>query len=129
MYSGNESRPQYGRRLLPCVLDDEAQTYPERLFAAFATSNNVCQGFRDVTFSQMAHAVDFMAHRLQSTFGSILKHDFETLTYIGVPDLRYNIVFYAAVKCGYKVVSLVVMSLTIFLLSQKRSFYPRLGTL
>lgn len=40
---------------------------------------------------------------LQYTFGMTLNDRFETLTYIGVPDLQYSIVFYAAVKCGYKV--------------------------
>ena len=94
----------YGRRLLPCLLDDEAQTNPQRVFAALARSNDLSQGFQDISFHQVANAVNFIAHRLQTIFGSNPDQDFETLTYIGPPDLRYSVVFYAAVKCGYKVI-------------------------
>ena len=100
----SKQRPRYGRRLLPCVLDDEAQANPQRVFAALARSNDLSQGFQDVVFQQVANAVNLVAYRLQAVFGSKPDHEFETLTYIGLPDLRYNIVFYAAVKCGYKVI-------------------------
>lgn len=99
----NAPRPHYGQRLLPVVLDDEAEANPQRTFAAIPTSSDVSEGFRDVTFAQVAQAVDYFAYRLQAIFGSVLRYEFETLTYVGVPDLRYNIVFHAAVKCGYKV--------------------------
>ncbi|KAL8725480.1 MAG: hypothetical protein Q9181_006402 [Wetmoreana brouardii] len=101
MGTNPNDKPQapYGRRLLPAVLDQEAKVNPHRVFAAFAVSDDVSQGFRDVTFYEMAQAVDSMAYSLQSTFGCSPANRFETLTFIGVPDLRYNIVFYAAVKC------------------------------
>lgn len=98
-----EGRPPYGRRLLPCVLDDEAALNPERVFAIIPRSDDLSQGFNDVTFAQMANAVNYLADRLQALFGPKPEHHFETLTYIGVSDLRYNVVFYAAVKAGYKV--------------------------
>ncbi|KAL8793203.1 MAG: hypothetical protein Q9195_004233 [Heterodermia aff. obscurata] len=103
MASGEDPRPLYGKRLLPKVLDEQAQSNPDKVFAAIARSDVLSDGFRDVTFSQVAQAVNSLAYVLQSTFGPTLNYDFETLTYIGVPDLRYSIVFYAAVKCGYKV--------------------------
>ena len=102
--NNSQQRPQYGRRLLPCVLDDEAQANPQRVFAALTRSNDLSQGYQDVVFQQIANAVNFIAYRLQTVFGSKLDHEFETLTYIGLPDLRYSIVFYAAVKCGFKVI-------------------------
>ena len=102
--NNSKAQPSYGRRLLPCVLDDEAQANPQRVFAALARSNDLSTGFQDVVFHQVANAVNFIAYRLQTVFGSKPDHDFETLTYIGIPDLRYSIVFYAAVKCGYKVI-------------------------
>lgn len=100
---GNNHRPHYGRRLLPCLLDDEAKTNPHKVFATLARSNDLSHGFHDVCFRQVANAVNHVAYMLQSIFGPELDRDFETLTYIGLPDLRYSIVFYAAVKCGYKV--------------------------
>ena len=102
LHSGS-GEPRYGRRLLPCVLDDEARRCPQRIFASLAKSEDISHGFRDVSYLEMASAVNYMAHELQGVFGSKPGHDFETLTYLGVPDLRYNIVVYAAVKCGFKV--------------------------
>ncbi|KAL8968464.1 MAG: hypothetical protein Q9183_002448 [Haloplaca sp. 2 TL-2023] len=96
-----EPQQQYGNRLLPSTLDEEARITPERIFASYSISDDLSEGFQDVTFFQMASAVDCFAHKLREMFG--VSQDFETLTYLGVPDLRYNIVFYAAVKCGYKV--------------------------
>lgn len=88
---------------MPTILDEEAQANPNRVFAAIAKSTDLTEGFRDVTFAELANAVNYMAHQLQAKFGRELEHDFQTLTYIGLPDLRYNILFYAAIKCGYKV--------------------------
>ncbi|KAL9032073.1 MAG: hypothetical protein Q9214_008122, partial [Letrouitia sp. 1 TL-2023] len=65
-------------------------------------TGDVSEGFQDVEFQQVARAVNYVAHRLQAVFGSKPEYEFETVTYIGLPDLRYNIIFYAAVKCGYK---------------------------
>jgi len=49
----------------------------------------------------MAKCVNFMAHWISSHLGS--SDRFETLAYIGIPDLRSAAVFLGAVKCGYKV--------------------------
>lgn len=121
----SKQRPHYGRRLLPCVLDDEAQANPQRVFAALARSNDLSQGFQDVLFQQVANAANFIAYKLHTVFGSKLDHDFETLTYIGLPDLRYSIVFYAAVKCGYKVIlNSQLNSSSILIISNRFSYHP-----
>ncbi len=96
-------RPNFGRRLMPEILDDEARENPHRVFAATAKSTDLAQGFQNVSFAEMANAVNFVAHQIQTQFGRELDDGIPTLTYIGVPDLRYNIVFYAAVKSGWKV--------------------------
>ncbi|KUJ17080.1 putative NRPS-like enzyme [Mollisia scopiformis] len=80
----------HGSRLMPTILHDEAKHNPQRTFAVVAKSDNLEEGFYQVTFEQVARAVN---HPLRHT----------TLSYIGVPDLRYNILFYAAVQCPYKV--------------------------
>lgn len=97
-------QPDFGRRLLPCILDDEAKNNPQRVFASLVRSHDLSQGFEDVLFQQVANAVNDVAYTLKAVFGPRPNHDFETLTYIGVPDLRYNIICYAAIKCGYKVI-------------------------
>ncbi|KAI0449144.1 acetyl-CoA synthetase-like protein [Xylaria acuta] len=93
-------KQQYGRRLMPCVLDQLAKTVPSKLFAAIPKTGHLLDGFRDVSVSDMARCVDFMAHWIENHLGR--SASFETLAYIGIPDLRGVAVFYAAVKCGYK---------------------------
>ncbi|KAL8678453.1 MAG: hypothetical protein Q9186_005191 [Xanthomendoza sp. 1 TL-2023] len=102
MASAGQS-PAYGRRLLPSILDEDAQLIPERIFAAIPNSADVRDGFQNVVVARIATAVNYLAYQLQSAYGVSLAQEHETLTYIGVPDLRYNLIFYAAVKCGYKV--------------------------
>lgn len=93
----------WGRRLLPTIVDEVAETNPSRPFATIALTANVANGFRDVTFKEIANGVDSMAYFLQERFGK--SQNFETLCYLGSPDLRTPILFYAAIKCGFKVLS------------------------
>lgn len=58
-------------------------------------------GFQNVTMSQMARAVNHLAWWLQKQIGT--SSTFETVSYLGLPDMRYAMIFLAAVKCGYKV--------------------------
>ena len=97
----------YGERLLPQVLDETASSSPERLYASFPHSANIAHGFRDVTFKDMANAVDSFSHFLHKSIGRGV--EFETLCFLGVPDLRTAIVCLASWKCGYKVVSAETM--------------------
>ncbi|KAI0973343.1 acetyl-CoA synthetase-like protein [Xylaria arbuscula] len=93
-------KQQYGRRLMPCVLDQLARTVPSKLFAAIPKTGDLLDGFQDVSVSEIARSVNFVAHWIEQRFGR--GENFETLAYIGIPDLRGVIVFCAAVKCGYK---------------------------
>ncbi|KAI0389196.1 hypothetical protein F5Y17DRAFT_141260 [Xylariaceae sp. FL0594] len=93
-------RPNYGRRLMPVVLDELARAEPDRLYAAIPRSTDVSEGFRDITVADMARCVDFMAGWIERTYGT--SGSFETISFIGIPDLRGAAIFQAAVKCGYK---------------------------
>ncbi|KAL8788720.1 MAG: hypothetical protein Q9213_001534 [Squamulea squamosa] len=94
-------KSEYGSRLLPQVLDELAANESERIYAAFPKTADLKDGFRTVTMAQMAQAVNHMAWWLKDNIGT--SSSFETISYLGVPDIRYAIVFLAAVKCGYKV--------------------------
>ncbi|MCJ1394676.1 hypothetical protein MMC18_007556 [Xylographa bjoerkii] len=108
MAQGNEEfveslrEPRYGARLLPQVLDDLAQSHPERIFASIPRSADLSQGFRDVTVQEMSEATSNIAWWLQEQL--CRSDDFETLAYMGISDLRYPVLFLAGVKCGYKCV-------------------------
>lgn len=93
--------PQFGSRLLPQVVDELARSNPERIYASISLSSDPLQGLRDVTIVELAQAVNHFAWWLDEHLGK--STTFETLAYVGLFDLRYAVVFLAAVKCGYKV--------------------------
>ncbi|KAK5020888.1 hypothetical protein LTR60_000194 [Cryomyces antarcticus] len=90
----------WGSRLLPMVADQLAVEDPHKIYASVAKTSNIADGFRDVTILELTNAVNFMAWWLEEHFGR--SDTFETIAYMGVSDIRYNVVFLAAVKCGYK---------------------------
>ncbi|KAI1824128.1 hypothetical protein F4861DRAFT_277511 [Xylaria intraflava] len=96
----SKGRPNYGRRLMPAVLDELAESTPDRLYAAIPKTADVNDGFRDISVADMARCVNFMAKWIENLHGR--SENFETLSYIGIPDLRGVAISLAAVKCGYK---------------------------
>ena len=101
MTKGYAQTPKYGARLLPQVVDELAQSNPNRVYMSVPKTAVVAQGFRDVTMREMAQAANHMAWWMEEHFGR--GKEFETVAYMGVPDVRYPVLFLAAVKCGYKV--------------------------
>jgi hypothetical protein len=87
-------------RLLPQIVDDLARDEPSRIFTSIPHTNDISDGFRDVTALEFATAVIRAAWFLEKTLGR--SNSFETLTYIGPSDLRYPILSLAAPKAGYK---------------------------
>ncbi|RWA08436.1 hypothetical protein EKO27_g6678 [Xylaria grammica] len=61
---------------------------------------DVQDGFRDITAADVARCVNFMALWIEQKLGR--SSSFETVSFIGVPDLRGAVIFQALVKCGYK---------------------------
>jgi len=98
--NGSHAAGPVGERLLPQVADAHAKFDPERIWASTAHSD-ISRGFRDVTFKELAHAVNYVAWWIDGKIGR--SNDFETIAYMGVSDIRYGFMFLAAIKCGYKV--------------------------
>ena len=115
-----------GSRLLPSVLDELGSKYPDRIYASIPRTDDLTQGFQDITHGQVLRAVDGLALWLSQRIG--LSHCFDTLSYAGIGDLRYVIFFYAAVKCGYKVLFIsprntIEQNVSLFKQTNCRSFY------
>lgn len=72
---------QYGRRLIPHIVDDLARSDPDRVVYSFPKSSDVSEGFRDVSARELAHAVDKVAWWLHNEIGR--SSSFETIGYIG----------------------------------------------
>ena len=58
----------YDHRVMPNVLSYESQNNPKRLFALSAKSNQVDDGFREVTFGETGCASSYIAQWLQQRF-------------------------------------------------------------
>jgi hypothetical protein len=94
--------PDYGRRLLPVLIDQTARDEPDR--AAFSLPRNdsdLSQGYVDVTYATFANAINQIAWLIESTLGRSDK--FDTIAYLGAPDIRYHFMQMAVVKTGYQV--------------------------
>lgn len=98
----------YGQRLLINVIEGTAKHEPDRVYASIPRSNDLAKGFRDVKFPELLQSIDYYAWWIHDNVGC--SDTIETVSYIGVQDLRYVVVFFAAVKCGYKVRFVVAAS-------------------
>lgn len=71
----------YGKRLIPQILDNVAATDPDRIVYSIAKSADISQGLQHITAKQFAEAVDKTAWWLQSIVGK--STTLEALGYIG----------------------------------------------
>jgi hypothetical protein len=91
---------QYGYRLMVSVVDETATTNPKEVFASIPKSTDLCDGWRDISTAELAHAINFTTWLIVETIGA--SKNFETLAYLGISDIRYAAFCLAAVKAGYK---------------------------
>ena len=92
---------RYGSRLMPVVVDGIAKEQPDLVYASVPIATNISEGFKNITFSDIASATNHVAAWIDRKLKR--SSSFDTIAYMGLGDLRYVVVFLAAVKCGYKV--------------------------
>ncbi|KAI0508876.1 hypothetical protein F5B22DRAFT_378949 [Xylaria bambusicola] len=97
---GNEK--DYGRRLLPHVVDDIASREPERECFSIPRTSDPKDGWKPVTFKQYANAINHVARRIINNCGHPPVNACPTIAYVGPNDARYIVLTLAAVKAGYK---------------------------
>ena len=93
----------YGRRLLPTIIDQVASQDPGRECLQVPRSSEPSDGWRIITWKDMANGVNRCAHRIVELFGKPQEASFPTIAYIGPNDARYVVLMIAASKAGYKV--------------------------
>jgi hypothetical protein len=91
-----------GQRLLHVTIDRIAAETPDRAWASIPRSNNLSDGYRDVSFAEFANAINRLSWFLESHLGPD-RPKFKTLAYMGLPDMRYHIMSMAAAKMECKV--------------------------
>ncbi|KAI1371417.1 acetyl-CoA synthetase-like protein [Hypoxylon crocopeplum] len=96
------SRQDYGRRLIPHVIDEIAEKDPGREAFSIPRSSNPQDGWKPVTFKEYANAINHVAQRIIETCGTPSPGTIPTIAYIGPNDVRYIIILVSAIKAGYK---------------------------
>lgn len=72
---------EYGKRLIPQILDDLASTEPDRILYSIAKSSDISQGFQQVSARNFARAVDKTAWLLRKQIGE--SKTLQSVGYIG----------------------------------------------
>ena len=90
----------YGKRLLPHIVDVRAKAGYSQAFAMYPKSVNAAEGFRSISYVEIANAVNRVSWWLDAELG---KRE-DTFVYFGPNDLRYIIFVLATIKTSRKVI-------------------------
>lgn len=91
-------------KLIVELVDQYATENPSRVWAAvLVNESDLSKGFKDITYGQLANAINHAAFWLQNHLPPASRA-FETVAYAGPKDLRYPIVALAVVKTNRKVI-------------------------
>ncbi|KAM0344837.1 hypothetical protein ACHAPU_007219 [Fusarium lateritium] len=90
-----------GHRLLHELIDEIAILDEDRIFASIPVSEDAADEFKDITYGQLAVAIDRTAWWLLEVMGG--RPPLETFAYLGRNDLRYQLLIVAAIKTHYKI--------------------------
>ncbi|RGP80029.1 hypothetical protein FLONG3_1800 [Fusarium longipes] len=103
------TKPDYGRRLIPQILDQLALADPDRVIYSVTSFPNNEPNVRTITAREFTKAVDktawWLHKQLQQTNGdsngsAVLPSKIQAVGYIGPHDIRHVLLTYGAVKAG-----------------------------
>jgi acyl-coenzyme A synthetase/AMP-(fatty) acid ligase len=97
-YAAVKEGPQ---RLLPKIVDFNAEAHPTKLYAIFPKFESLSTGLYEFTYKQFADSINYISWWLDESLGKSQSCD--TIAYIGPKDIRYSILAVAAIKTGRKV--------------------------
>lgn len=91
---------QHGERLAISLVDEHARTIPQSPWVSVPINDHdMSKGYKDITWSQFANAINYAAHWLEHSLPRSEKA-FQCFAYVGPKDLRYPILAMAAGKVG-----------------------------
>lgn len=91
-----------GQRLITHIIDETACQTPDLECVSILRSNNPRDGWKPISWSQIANAVNYAAHMIIMQAGHPVPGTFPTVAYIGLEDPRYLAFVIGAIKAGYK---------------------------
>ncbi|OJD34983.1 ochratoxin a non-ribosomal peptide synthetase [Diplodia corticola] len=97
-YSGGLS--PFADKLITRRVDELAASSPFRTWVSVPQTNEIDGQWRDITFHELAQAVDGMARWIEKTIGAGTAR--ETVAYLGINDVRYTVVILAMIKANRK---------------------------
>ncbi|KAJ5945718.1 NRPS-like enzyme [Penicillium verhagenii] len=89
------------RKLLAAEVDLLAKSDPGRRFGLIPRSGQIEDGFREITFRDLARAVNAMSWWMEKNIGKPTQG--ETISYLGNNDVRYIVFMLASHKLGYTI--------------------------
>ncbi|CAK1358177.1 unnamed protein product [Cercospora beticola] len=84
---------------LPLVLENLAREFPDNIWMKIPLDAELKKGWRDITYRELADAVDAMARWIVREFG--IGNGQEAVAYIGINDMRYAVAQIGLIKAGY----------------------------
>ncbi|KAJ0333750.1 hypothetical protein COL922a_010576 [Colletotrichum nupharicola] len=81
-----------GNLTVPNIIDQRAAYEPLREACSIPRTANPRDGWRIITYKELANCVNYMAQVILQNYGAPPKDTFPTICYIGPNDIRYGIV-------------------------------------
>lgn len=101
----------HGRRTILSLIDERAHQEPDSAWISIPIDEQeLSKGFKEVTYSQFANAVNHAVHWLRENLPAS-SESFQSFAYAGPRDLRYPILAVAAGKLGKVVSNLSITSI------------------
>jgi len=89
------------RKPYPLVIEERARDTPDRVYSIIPRTTDLQDGYRNLTYAEVAGAVDKLSWWLDEHLGKA--SNFETFAYMGANDHRYSFLYFAAMKTGRQV--------------------------
>lgn len=99
--SCNDVHTDYGRRLIPLIIDERVSSNPQRTYCYLPWTSDINNGFRAISYQCFSTAINACAWWIEAEVGR--GKAFNTLAYCGPSDLRNIVMIVAAAKTGHKV--------------------------
>ena len=86
-----EAPKDYGRRLLPVVIEQAARDHPDHVVYSFPITNDVAQGFHEITNSRYANGMHRTSWYIESKFDKPARNTFPTIGYVGPSEPQLSV--------------------------------------
>lgn len=93
------------RTLLNTVIEEQSSRFPNKTYAYVPKTEDIEDGFREMSYHELRNAVMKMAHWLDAELGKLpqTRESRECIAYIGPNDLRYAFLLLGADRTNRKV--------------------------